>query len=162
MIAPETTFLIQRLQKVEHGETIFYADLNAAVGGVDVRQNYRSRLTSAIKIVKRDYGLVFVAIPDVGYQLLKQEEVAVMAESKGLADVQRATERWEGRLNTVEYSQLDEKGKVNYGRSATRCSMVSCATSEKAFAAVSKRIRPMNQFKPTRDDIVAAIEYGVS
>lgn len=161
-MAPETKFLIQALQKVEPGATIFYSDLNASVGGVDVRKHYRSRLTSAIKIARRDYGLIFVAIPDVGYQLLKQEDVSMMAESKGLSDVRRATDRWEGRLNTVDYGQLDEKGKDSYGRSCTRLAMVSHATTEKAFEATQKKARPFNQFKPTKEDLMAAIEYGVS
>jgi hypothetical protein len=162
MMAPETKFLIQALQKVAPGETIFYSDLNESVGNLDVRQYFRSRLTSALNIVKRDYGMIFVAIPDVGYQLMKQEDVSAMAESKGLSDVKRAADRWEGRLNTVEYANLDEKGKDRYGRSCTKLALVSYATTEKAFQLAEKKPRPMNQFKPTKEDIMAAIEYGVS
>lgn len=162
MMAPETKFLIQALQKCKPGATIFYSDLNQSVGGVDVRKMYRSRLTSALKIVKRDYGLIFVAIPDVGYQLMKQEDVSVMAESKGLSDVKRAADRWEGRLNTVDYANLDEQGKDRYGRSCTKLAMVSHATTEKAFELTTNKPRPTNQFKPTKEDLMAAIEYGVS
>lgn len=162
MIAPETKFLIQRFQKVAPGETVFYADLNAAVGGLDVRKNFRSRLSSALKIVKRDYGLIFVAIPDVGYQLLKQEDVAAMAESKGVADVQRATDRWGNRLNTVDYGQLDDQGKERYGRSCTRLAVITQASTEKALKAAQAKMRPINQFKQTKEDLMAAIEYGVS
>lgn len=162
MMAPETKFLIQALQKVNSGETIFYADLNASVGGVDVRKQFRSRLTSALKIVRRDYGLIFVVIPDVGYQLMRQEDVSLMAESKGLSGVKRVTNRWGSDLETVKYETLDEKGKANYGRSCTKLSNISFATTEKAFELTQKKIGPLNQFRQTKEDIMAMIEYGVS
>ncbi|MGL5060151.1 MAG: hypothetical protein ACRC62_09220 [Microcoleus sp.] len=163
MIAPETTFLIQKLRSAAPGETVFYAELNEAVGGVDVRVYYRARLSSAIKIVRRDYGLIFVAIPDVGYQLLKAEDVSVMAESKGLADVKRSTDRWDARLKTVDYDQLEtEKSRANYDRSCTRLAFVEMAASEEGYALAARKLKPMNKFKQSKADIIAAIEYGVS
>lgn len=162
MMAPETKFLIQAFQKVQPGSTIFYSDLNESVGGIDIRQHHRSRLTSALKIVKRDYGLIFVAIADVGYQLMKQEDVSAMAESKGLSDVKRAADRWGGRLDTVKYGELDDKGKDRYGRACDRLALVSFATTEKAFKLAQKNVGPLNQFKQTKEDLMAAIEYGVS
>lgn len=161
MIAQETIFLIQKLRDVLPGETIFYSDLSAAVGGADVRKP-RTKLASAIKIVRRDYGLIFVAIADVGYQLMKQEDVSVMAEIKGLSETKRVVSRWESRLDTVDYGALPDASKTRYVQSCTKLAIVSASTSDEMFQVAKSQINPKGQFKPTKEDVLAAIAYGVS
>lgn len=162
-MSPETRFLVQRLQKTAPGEIAYYSDLSEAIGCENVRdKEHRSKLSRAITIAKRDYGLLFTAIPDVGYQLLKQSDVAMIAESKGIADHNRATKSWFSKLDTVDYGLLDEVGKKSYSRSCTRASIVAAATDEKAFKLLESRLPTTNQFKQSKEDILAAIAYGVS
>lgn len=160
---PETQFLVQKLRDAKQGELLTYSALSEAIGG-DVRTPAnRSRLGTARQIVANDYGLVFEVVHGVGCRLVAKHDVARMAQEKGIRGTERVVHTWGNTLATVNLADLDEQGQKTYMQSATRMAIVAASATDQAYKSFeSQAIKPGNAFKFCKEDVLAAIAYGVS
>lgn len=159
-MAPETSFLVQGLRKAIAGQLFAWDDLTEIVG-TDIHK-HRGKLSSAIEIVSRDYGIMFESVTRVGYRAISTNEIPLVTQVKSLRSIERTVDKWGARLEASDYGAMDKKGKERYLESATRRAIVQAASGKEAFLMVKERLKPTNRFKPCKEDVLRAIEYGVS
>lgn len=158
-LSAETSFLIQHLRDAKPDQLITFDDFTNVIGS-DI-QKHRSSLSTAIRIVERDHGVVVQSVPSVGYRIVAQNTVAKIAEQKGVNGIKREVKRWGDRLSTVDTSKLDEIGKSDYGRSSMRLAVAAASVTEEALKRIEPEM-PKGQFKYCKEDALRALATGVS
>lgn len=86
--------------KGQPGKTVTYDELTELLGK-DVREKARSNLYGALKMVQRDYRLVFENIPKVGFRVMEDRQIPTTWGST-IKHIRRVTTRGIDRLACVE------------------------------------------------------------
>ena len=108
--AIETQAAIDLMRPIDRGETATYGDLEKAMG-CNPQAGGRSNVNSARRYLQREHGMVFVAVPNVGYKRLTDTEI-VKSSPEALTKSRRASRRVAHRLTCVEYDDLSKDDKV--------------------------------------------------
>lgn len=161
-LSPETSFLVQKLRSAEPGQLITFSEFGDAINDDIRKPRNRSKLSQAIEIVMRDYGIVFLSQHGVGYRRTEQNDIAMIAEEKGIAGTKRVINRWKQQIDSIDYEHLSPKGKAAYAQSATKCALVEAATTPELYQSLQPTLKATNMFKPSKEDAIAALTYGVS
>ena len=107
----DTQFLVQYLRDcAAENKLATYQEMTDLISA-DVQFKSRSRLTTALSIVKRDYNILFDVVPSVGYRVLGGRESVEVLSEKHKCKIRRETQRWESDLQAVDTTKLDEKDK---------------------------------------------------
>lgn len=109
----ETTALIKYLKEcADAGKMATFKEMSALLNG-NVQYKFRNKLSSAFRILKRDYQLLFVSVDGEGYKPLL-EDVAQVVTVKRQKRIQSETNNWEAELKTIDTTKLDDKGFKSY------------------------------------------------
>lgn len=156
---PETGLLLALLRSASDRQLITFEELTECIGA-DIHK-HRSNLSSAIRYVARE-GKIFTSCPRVGYQLASIKDIAKIAEQRGLSRTKSALKDWGQTLDVVPYEQLDTVGKRSYEQASTKLAVITIATSDDFNNTVFDRVPKMRRFRPSKEEIMAALATGVS
>ena len=108
----ETQKAIDLMAPIARGEIATYAALEKEMG-CNPQLGGRSNVNSARRYLQREHGIVFVAVPNVGYKRLTDTEI-VKSSPEALTKSRRASRRAAQRLTCVEYDDLSKEDKVSH------------------------------------------------
>ena len=109
----ETATLIKYLKDCsDAGKMATFKEMSALLNG-NVQYKFRNKLSSAFRILKRDYQLLFVSVEGEGYKPLL-EDIAQVVTVKRQKRIQSETNNWEAELKTIDTTKLDDKGFKSY------------------------------------------------
>jgi hypothetical protein len=105
----ETSTLIKYLKECfQSGKDATFNEMSKLVNGsVQHRGKFENNLHSALRILRRDYQILFTSIPCEGYRPLL-EDVAKAVTNKRQKRIKSETNYWRTELNTVDVSKLTE------------------------------------------------------
>ena len=106
----ETQAAIEVMRIVNRDDIITYEVLEKEVG-CNPQHGGRGYVNSARRYLQREHGMVFVAVPNVGYKRLTDTEI-VKSSPEALTKSRRASRRAAQRLTCVEYDELSKEDKV--------------------------------------------------
>ena len=110
--AIETQAAIEVMRPIGRGETATYGALKEKMG-CNPQAGGRSNVNSARRYLQREHGMVFVAVPNVGYKRLSDTEI-VKGSPNTVAKVRRETRRGSLRLTCVDYDNLSDEDKLSH------------------------------------------------
>ncbi len=110
--AIETQAAIDVLKIIKRGETATYLALEKEMG-CSPQKGGRSNVNSARRYLQREKGMVFAAVPNVGYKRLTDTEI-VKSSPEALTKSRRASRRAAHRLTCVEFDDLSKADKVEH------------------------------------------------
>ncbi len=110
--AIETQAAIDVMRLIERGDIATYLALEKQMG-CSPQKGGRSNVNSARRYLQREHGMVFVAVPNVGYKRLTDTEI-VKSSPEALTKSRRASRRAAHRLTCVEYDVLSKGDKVSH------------------------------------------------
>lgn len=109
----ETVTLIKYLKDCsDAGKMATFKEMSELLNG-SAQYKFRNKLSSAFRILKRDYQLLFVSVEGEGYKPLL-EDVAQVVTVKRQKRIQSETNNWEVELKTIDTTKLDDKGFKSY------------------------------------------------
>ncbi|HEY9610569.1 hypothetical protein [Allocoleopsis sp.] len=109
----ETSTLIKYLKDcADSGKDATFEEMSRLLKG-NVQYKFRNNLYRALGIVRRDYQMLFVSIPNEGYRPLLAD-VAKSVTTKRQKRIQSETNHWEVELSTIDTTKLDEKEFKSY------------------------------------------------
>lgn len=109
----ETSTLVQYLKDcAESGRDATFKEMSNLLNG-NVQYKFRSSLSRALLILRRDYQLLFVSVPNEGYRPLLTD-IAKSVTAKRQKRIQSETSHWEAELGTIDTTKLDEKEFKSY------------------------------------------------
>ena len=110
--AIETQAAIEVMRPIGRGEIATYGALEKEMG-CNPQAGGRSNVNSARRYLQREHGMVFVAVPNVGYKRLTDTEI-LTSSPEALTKSGRASRRATQRLTCVEYDDLSKDDKVSH------------------------------------------------
>lgn len=139
-ISIETNSLVNHFKDKPEGAISTYKELEDLVGRScrPDGSGYRY-LSSAKKILLRDYNMVLDAEPKIGVRVCTNEETMVVAgrdQKRG----RRAILRSRKKLSTVEYGRLDQGKKVEWNARMSLLGALDLITTPKAIKKVEKLV----------------------
>lgn len=156
---PETGLLISLLRSASDRRLITFEEFSDCIGA-DI-QKHRSNLTSAIRYVARE-GKIFTSCPRVGYQLASIEDIAKIAEQRGVSRTKNVLKDWGQTLDVVPFNELTPTGRQKYEQSSTKLAVMAFSVSDEFNARILSKVPPVSRYRPSKDEIMAAIATGVS
>lgn len=137
----ETKLLVERLVRLQPGESIPYAELSTLIGVNDIRQMRVHLLDSARKIALRDHNIVTIRGMDFGVKRLVDEETA-MSGRKDVHKARRHARRVRRKhMVIVDINQLSDAAKTFHEAAQMMASVAMQFTSEPRLKkAVEKKI----------------------
>lgn len=131
----DTAVMILELSKLTRGTVIPYEKFSEWLGRPVKRSIDLPTINTVIQRLKKDYGLVLDSIKGEGYRILSHEEV-VKDESR-TQRIRRMAKKRRQELVTVELSELDELGKLQWAAKSTQSYLIAEAASEKSVAKIA-------------------------
>lgn len=130
-LSVETEKLINFLKNcAQSGETATYKDMSRLLGR-SVQGPYRSNLSSALLIVRREYGFVFKCLTNEGYEPISYKNIATEVTAKRRKRINSETVSWRNELETVPFPQLKGESLKKYLTAVTLVSTQEIINSEK-------------------------------
>lgn len=109
----ETILLLTALRKFhEQNLTATYEELEKVLPGCSTK--YRNHLTSALRIAKDEYGMLFTCVLRVGYKPLDNESKVIEIEKRRLGKIHSQARYMEDELNTVAVTKLSDTEQQRY------------------------------------------------
>ena len=106
---------------------------------LDVQKDGRGSLVSAIRMLSRDEGKVFAAVPGIGVKLLTDEEITEeMGRKKRRAFNQN--KKIKDLAENVEYEKLGTEKKIQYNSHLTWNRMVALFSSKKGLNKITQGV----------------------
>ena len=134
--AIETQAAIQVMRPIGRGEIATYGALEKEMG-CNPQAGGRSNVNSARRYLQREHGMVFVAVPNVGYRRLTDTEI-VAGGPGGHAKVRRVSRREATALTCVDFDGLSEAQQASQQGHLT----LHAATQALNRADAIKKIEP--------------------
>lgn len=163
MVATETSLLITELKKShELNEIILYKKLEQVVSGSTT--TCRHYLTSAMNIVKRDYGYLFKCVPTVGYRPLPNWHKVDEIERIRIAKIKSQVDKFDWELSTVDIGSLTRSQKQKLSTAQVKVSIhqsILADSMEDTYKKIgsqcanSRRSQPVLSPDDVRDAIAA-------
>ena len=110
--AIETQEAIELMRPIERDASVTYGE-PAEKMGCNPQQGGRSNVNSARRYLQREHGMVFVAVPKVGYKRLTDTDI-VKSSPEALTKSRRASRRAAHRLTCVEYDDLSKIDQISH------------------------------------------------
>jgi hypothetical protein len=109
----ETSTLIKYLKDcAQSGKVATFEEMSRLLKG-NAQYKYRGNLHNALRIVRRDYQLLFESIPNEGYRPLLQDAAKAVTD-KRQKRIKSETNYWRHELNTVDTSKLNDTEFKSY------------------------------------------------
>lgn len=110
-VSLDARLMFERFDLAKPGETVTYDDLDAAIGRSS-RKN-RSQIATALRMMLRERGAVFLAVHGVGYRRANAAEVSAAADQT-FGRVRRAVRREVARQATVPLDALPPQDRSRH------------------------------------------------
>ena len=104
-----TKQLVDYLKCIPVGTKITYNDISTIIG-YDVQRAHRHVLTSARKILEREYSIVFGTIIKYGLKRLEDIEI-VHTGNEGIRKIRKTSRRYARRVVCIDYDTLPQDSK---------------------------------------------------
>lgn len=125
----ETATLINYLKECgDSGKDATFEEMSKLLNG-SVQYKFRSNLGRALTMVRRDYQLLFVSLPNEGYRPLLTD-IAKNITTKRQKRIQSETNYWEAELGTIDTTKLDEKEIKSYMTASLKLGVQAFILSE--------------------------------
>ena len=132
-----TSLLVDALRKTT--DTATYAELSAACG-IDVKGN-RSSLYSAMRIMLRQEGVLFVTVRNSGVKRATASE-AVACGLGSIGRVHNEVKRGVTKLASADISKLDNEEKVRFNAAASILGALNLMTQNKSVKRLEVACTP--------------------
>ena len=148
--------LIERMEKASVGDLLPYSELSALLGR-DVREKARGSLYSAVRYLRRQNGMVFAAVSNVGMKRLDDTEKISVAES-AMRRIRKTAGRAVEALSCVDdFAGLSEDLRVRHQTLMAGAGAVATITSKKKLDQLQKRVREVGNVLPLAKTLEAFI-----
>ncbi len=151
--AIETQAAIDVMSPIERGETVTYLALEEVMG-CSPQKGGRSNVNSARQYLQREHGMVFAAVPNVGYKRLKDTEI-VKSSPEALTKSLRASRRAVQRLTCVEFDGLSEGDKVQHQVHLSLFGAIQAISKADAAKKLTKRVEETRRSLPLNQTLEA-------
>jgi hypothetical protein len=132
-LAFETRQLIDMGKEIREGETWLYSDMSKKLGAT---YPYDGKgLYSARRILLRDFGIIFIAVKNVGLRRLDNKE-KVGITGQAIETTQRLVRRTSKKLGTIDFMTLPDELRVEVNTGMTVLKVMEHATNRKTFERV--------------------------
>jgi hypothetical protein len=142
----DTKLLVDRLAKVQPGETITNEQLSEVIGR-DVRNGAYSCLYSARAIVQRDHQVVFGTVRGVGLKRLGNTEI-VNSGRGDLDRVRRTMRRAAKKMTAVDYDALPNSERIMHNAYLSTFSALAHATKGSSVKKVASQVEQSKEQLP--------------
>lgn len=114
----DSVTLANRFSKMQIGDVISYAEMQALVRPMDIQTKNRNILYSACRIVRDEYGIVMSCVNGVGMKRLSDSEIADIPDYT-FGQIRRKTKNATKSTKCADFTKLstDEKKKLWFGQS---------------------------------------------
>lgn len=137
----ETKEILDCLSKCKPGDLITFNFLSDLIESNIRSPHKRCHLTSAMRIARRQYGLVFRNRRNIGYVCIAPNEVAVSAGDRTIRKVKSRVRDGNKEIDTIkEESVLSDFEKHKLDSSRTMLGLLEMVASKKTQNAVEKKI----------------------
>lgn len=135
-ISIETKLIIDLLKDLPEGSTVSYEEI-AEVISRSARPGSKgySHLTSARRILIRDYSVVVDAEPKVGVRICTNDEKLVVS-GRDIKRAHRAVRRSGQKLDAVDYNRLDEGKRKEWNARKSIGGALDLMSTQKAVKKV--------------------------
>lgn len=130
----DTRVLVSVLNRVATGALLAYETLSKAISR-DVQGDSRAVLSSARRIVQRDYGIVFACVSGVGLKRLSSADV-VDQSSRHIEKSHRCAHRGIKELSSVDTSQLTNDQAVSFSARVSHLGVIANMTTDRAIKKI--------------------------
>uniref|UniRef100_A0A6H2A0L2 Uncharacterized protein n=1 Tax=viral metagenome TaxID=1070528 RepID=A0A6H2A0L2_9ZZZZ len=128
------------VKEFEVGKIISYKDLTDSIRR-DVQTKAYGNLATARKMAKRDNGLVFGTLPNIGYKCLSDPEIARCSVDR-IKKIRRESKAGLVDLSKVKnYDKMPEEDKITYNLGWTIGSMIYQMTTRKNQARLQEAVK---------------------
>lgn len=153
-LSADTSLLAARLRKCEVGQTVNYEALTNTISR-DVRGVARSNLTAAVRIVQRDYKMVFACIRGVGLKRLDDHGIVKTADSS-ITKIHRTAKRGRDKLLCVEnLDGMSNESKTRYNASLAAFGALHEVTKAKAMERLEQAVENSKEKLPLKSTLEA-------
>lgn len=139
-LSADTSLLVERLRKVEVGETIDYQTLTNVIDR-DVRDEASGNFRSALHIVQRDYQIVFGTIRGVGVKRLGDSEKVACADNS-IRKIHREAKRGRDKLLCVtDTDKLSNADRIKFNTGIAAFGALHEVTKTKAIERLEAAVK---------------------
>jgi len=142
----DAKLLIARLDKIEAGEIVPYAELSEVIGR-DIRK-HRGALYTAMNSLRRDGQKVFGTMRGEGLKRLDDSGILQSAEGT-IPSIHRTIRRGMKTLACSNYDHLDNEEKIRHNATASHCGALLLATKPAATKRLMAAVAEKHEELPT-------------
>lgn len=135
-IYPDAARLAEHLQEKKMGDLVTYAEIEKFLG-YSILKAKRYILYSALRVARREEGIIFETIRSVGIKRQNDSEIADYQLKRSLGQVRRCAKRGLERARCADYEKLSKEEKTRANARSTILSMQLDISKRKA----ERRIR---------------------
>lgn len=150
----DTRLLVEKLSSVKEGETVSYDDLDKAIGR-DVRNGAYCLLLSARRIVRRDSGIVFETIRNVGLKRSDNAGIVNNIISTTPRKIRSLIGQQAKNLACVNGENLEEPIRIKRDMSLAFLGMVDLMTKPSKLEKLEAKIAESPQHKLPTNEMLA-------
>ncbi|NEP57691.1 MAG: hypothetical protein F6K31_11805 [Symploca sp. SIO2G7] len=88
--------------------------------GIDVQCKHRRVLTTALKVVEKDYKIIFISVRNVGYRPIEQQSVSTVVTDNRQRRIASQTQKWRKEMDTVNITKLNPSELQDYLKSEAK------------------------------------------
>ena len=138
MMATETRIVLERLSKVQPGETVTYRELDQLTA-CDIRQRVYVINTARNKLLSEE-GKVFVTERGIGVRLLENEEIAKLG-TQDTSRISHIARRCAKKLAAADYDALSSDGKIRHNANMTVMMLFQRASTAKSLKLIEEKVK---------------------
>lgn len=119
-----------------------YTELSRHAGG-DVRSECRGNLATAMRIVRKEYGICYQTIRRVGIKRMQPSDAAAVG-MHSITKMHREAKRGMERMACADASALDNAQKIQFNAVASGLGAIGLMTQPKAIAKLEQAVTKTN------------------
>ena len=136
----DSRLLYERLKAAKVGETVTYEDLTGIIGR-DVQKEAYGNLTTALKLVQREDGLVFGTVIGVGRKRLNDEEIVGTAGDT-IARVKSISKKGIRKITSVKnFDALPNDAKIQHNAALSILGVFQEISKPSKVRAVENKVK---------------------
>lgn len=134
----DTRLLRDRLLKLNHDETVSYAELSEVIGR-DVQTVARSNLASARRMAERE-GVILDAVSRVGIKRLTSGAAADSTGPRIRERIRRAASRGARRIAVIPFAELTAEQRIKTSAEASHLGALRAFAADKQTRKIEQQI----------------------
>jgi transposase len=134
----DTQMIVDRLRKMDIGDTVSYDDLSTMLG--KVANGSLPALQTAIRIMRREHLAAFQCMDGTHVVRLSDEQI-VQTGAQTVQKIRRAAKRGLDKLVCAKFDVLSEEAKREFNAKASHLSLLRHVTSPQATAKLASKVQ---------------------